>query len=92
MLTVLSRSDTPCGGIYSGIFALPEALMIGLKKWREPNARETRILFVDELRQHFLGACCPPATIVMKRLSAVPRDARASLPPTPLPLQARSPA
>jgi hypothetical protein len=64
---------------------LPEALMIGLKKQREPKRREPRILPVDELRQHFLGACCRPATIVMKWLSAVLRDARASLLLTPYP-------
>ena len=67
----------------SGNFTLFEALVIGLKNVREPNAREPRILSVDELRQHFLGACCPPATIVMKRPSAVPRDARATLLPPP---------
>jgi hypothetical protein len=64
---------------------LLEALMIGLKNRREPKRREPRIFPVDELRQHFLGACCPPATIVMKWLSAVLRDARATLPPTPYP-------
>jgi hypothetical protein len=61
---------------------LLEALMIGLKNRREPKRLAPRILPVDELRQHFLGARCPPATIVMTWLSAVLRDARASLPPS----------
>jgi hypothetical protein len=59
--------------------------MIELKNRREPKRRAPRIFSVDELRQHFLGARCRPATIVMKWLSAVLRDARASLPFTPYP-------
>ena len=73
----------PCGYHVAFSFCLTRDAVA--ENRREPNSGEPRILPVDELRQHFLGACCPPATIVMKRPSAVPRDARASLPPSPPP-------
>lgn len=43
----------------------------------EPERPELRIPESDEPRQHFFGACCPPATVVSERPSAVPEDTRA---------------